>query len=285
MKIAVFRFRSRFNGRMELWFSWRNDLSPASRLFGILAIALGLTIAGPSHAGGKPLPSCWVEFHFSPPVREYVRTHWKRPPLIQILNRYAVVINPKTPDYRFGFTVDKRYAFLFRASCAQSKEAIDHLIRRIKGWTEPIRIKSVIVRPPKPSDIRLTNFFLERPKYWLRDCTVAIGFAPQPPGKARHHDDFFNFLMTFTKSRPDIFASNLWSADYENSRIIIEFWHACERRLEMAQILLDAYGRHYRDAERYKVLHENIDPDEYDNSKSALHVWLDHYFPDGPPKK
>ena len=233
-----------------------------------------------SHAAGKSPASCWVEFQSSPPAEDWGRLGLKLPSF-RNFNRYAVVTNPSVPDYRWGVNAEKHIVVLFRASCENSREAIAALVGKSMARTKAPRITSVIVRSPKPSDLRLTKFYVERPKFWFKDCVVAIGMTRNPQGKWSRPTDFLDVLDDLTINRTDIFAPNSSTVDYVNARIVIAFWHGCDHRREMAQRLLSAYRQRYGHVGRFEVL-EKFNPPEYDRATSGSTAWLDYYFPDGP---
>ena len=240
-------------------------------------------IAVSSYAADKQSPSCWVEFRSSRPYEELARSG-VRFKSAQKFDRYAVLINPSVPDYRYGASVDKNLVFQFMASCEDSREAIAVLV------DEPLKKKlashgiSMIVRPPTPHDLRTATFYMERPKYWLRDCIVAIKYIPSVKEKDQDSWTLPPFLVEFTINRQDVFAPNNAGFDYAHSRIYIDFWRSCDRRVEMAKAFIAAYQEKHDDGRHYRVMKRKFDPYAM-KSRSAGPTWLDHYFPEGPPKK
>jgi hypothetical protein len=268
--------------RHFLKFSWRKRPAPLSRPFRAIVFVFLSVAAIATHANGKPLPSCWVEFRFLPPIVDWGRLGLDFP-LNQDFNRYVVVADPSAPDYRIGMINNKQLVYLFLASCEESKEVIAVLVGDSMKKKTP-KIISMIVRPPKPSDFRLTKFYFERPKFWFKDCVVAVGMARKPGGKLNDQTEFLDMLSEFTVDRTDIFAPNESTADFSNARIIIAFWRACDRRSEMTRQLLSAYHQRHGNVGKYKIL-EKIDPPVLYESMSGSALWLDYYFPEGPPKK
>ena len=257
--------------------------SPAVLISGVLAGALPIIMPVPSQAADDPAAYCWVEFKFSSPIQKLTR-YGVSFPSFENFDRYAVLTNPSVPDYRFGQTDDKTSWYQFLATCEDSKEAIAVLAGDSMKRRWPPKVTSMTVRPSKPGDLPRAKFYLERPKFWLRDCIVAIDIFTTP-----HHDpfisnNFLNYLTKYINNRQEVFAPSSWTADHSNSRVYIEFLRSCDRRVEMARRFLAAYRQNHDDGWRYKVLERKFDPYSMD-SYSSSPAWLDYYFPGGPPKK
>lgn len=259
-------------------------------IYSVLVGVFSTGMSAWSLAAETPPPSCWVEFKFSPSYKELVRHGAKVSP-IENFDRYAVVINPQVPDYRSGFTKRDRMWYQFFATCEDSEEAISVLAGDwIKRKWAP-KIDSMIVRPPTPDDLRQVKGYLERPKYWLKDCIVAIEAMDAPPDEPATYENLpvigenlRKFLRSYSRTQQPVFAPMVWSTNYGNSRLYIQFMRSCDRRIEMARNLVAAYRQNYHDGGKYRVLKRKFDPHSLKRYSMAP-VWLDHYFPKGPPKK
>lgn len=92
-----------------------------------LAFAWAGATAVSTQAAYKSPPSCWVEFP-APDAWKKLAQSGVSIKSVQDFDRYAVLINPSIPDYRYGLTADNHAVFQFMASCENSMEAIDALV-------------------------------------------------------------------------------------------------------------------------------------------------------------
>ena len=229
-----------------------------------------------------PSPACWVEFTTSPSLEVLARSKVTFPSFSNF-DRYAVVTDPSVPDYREGLTVDKRLFFLFLASCERSKKAISVLVGDNLKRKYPPKIATMTIRPPTPDDLRRIDFYSAKPKYWVKECLVAVDIIDPPRKIIPREKDMLSFLWqhsrTAGRSLSVPSAERLY--DHQLPRIYLQFSHSCERRLEFAKQLIVAYKAFYDDGGRYKIL-------EFDEKQGRLagvsggQKWLDYYFPDDP---
>lgn len=258
-------------------------LRPRSPVFlaGLVFVLLsGIPFA--SRGDTVPSPACWVEFRSSPSLEALAGTG-VRFPSFQNFDRYAVVTDPSVPDYRAGLTVDKRGFYLFLASCQRSKKAISVLVGDTLTRKAPPKIASMTVRPPTLDDLRRVDYYRAKPKYWVKECLVAVDIIDPPRKNIPREKDMLSFLWQHSRTAGRSYsvpsAERLY--DHQLPRIYLQFSHSCERRLEFAKQLVAGYKSFYDDGGRYKVLEFNEKQGRL-AGVSGGEQWLDHYFPDDP---
>lgn len=226
---------------------------PTVLIWGVLVGTLPTAMPVPSQAADTPAAFCWVEFKSSSPFHK-LRQYGVSFPSFEHFDRYAVLTNPSVPDYRFGQTDEMTLWYQFLATCEDSKEAIAVLAGDTMKRRWPPKITSMTVRPSKPGDLARAKFYLEKPKFWLRDCIVAIDAVYIPLINPTIGKKFLDYLTKYTNTRQGVFAPSAWTADHGNSRVYIKFFRSCDRRIEMARRFLADYRENYDDGWRYRVL-------------------------------
>lgn len=256
---------------------------PTVLIWGVLVGVVSTAMPVPSRAADTPAAFCWVEFKFSSPIHKLKRYGVSFPSFYNF-DRYAVLTNPSVPDYKFGQTDEKTLWYQFLATCEDSKEAIAILAGDSMKRRGPPKVTSMTARPSNSGDLRRVKYYLEWPKYWQRDCIVAIDTVATQRNHPVIGKKFLDYLREYISLRREDFAPNDWNTNYGHSRLYIKFAHSCDRRVEMAKKFLAAYRQKFDDGHKYQVLEKKIDPNSLKIHTSSP-VWLDHYFPDGPPRK
>lgn len=200
-------------------------------------------------------------------------------------DRYAVVTDPSVPDYRVGIVAGQYLFYLFLESCENSKKAIAALVGNSLERELTPKVSSMTVRPSTPKDLQRREFLTAKPKYWIRDCMVGVEIIHPPRENVPRDKSFLRFFARYNIAYGPTFQSAIGELreDYNNTRYYIQYWHSCDRRIEMANRFLAAYKKFYDDGGRYKVLDRKFEPN-VGGGMVIGPMWLDHYFPDGPPK-
>ena len=260
---------------------WRSALS--NLLAGLtLVFVSGASVSSAPDA--LPPSYCWVEFRFSPPLKVMVQTG-KSISSFKNFDRYAVVTDPSVPDYRVGIVAGQHLFYLFLESCENSRKAIAALVGNSLERELTPKVSSMTVRPSTPKDLQRREYLTAKPKYWIRDCIVGVDIIRPPRENVPRDKSLLRFLARYNIAYGPTFQSAVGELreDYNNTRYYIQYWHSCDRRIEMANRFLAAYKRFYDDGGRYEVLDEKFEAN-VGGGMVIGPMWLDHYFPDGPPK-
>jgi len=260
--------------RQKLWMI-------ASAIACVAALLFVWSLKGDGTTGA----SCRVELEYSLPAKEVAALADKLPNHFEILGRYSVVTNPNSPDYRWGIdVVRERVIYLFLASCEESRESIEVLLSAYKARKSPPFLNVVSARRSRPRDFKRVPLFGGRPKFWRSECVVEVEIVKQPEKKRPQHPNIMDFLVRQVINSYRGLPIGTGSLDTGESRFYIDFWNSCDRRFEMAKSFLARYERVSYDGGEYRVIERGFDPKSR-NSKTTGIMFLDHYFPKGPPVK
>jgi len=130
--------------------------------------------------------------------------------------------------------------------------------RRASGRTMISKKKPMTTAKPGPGNLRGAQFFMEKPKFWRRDCIVGLQV------RSDSSDSFGKFVdFGFRYIKPHINRYALWSLSGGGSSdapSFIQYTHDCDRRLEMTRSWIHAFGQIDGDAAHLRVLEKRFEP-------------------------
>ena len=264
------------------------DLNSRQRLW-VMATAIAcvpaLVFVWSLKGDGVTGESCRVEAKLSLPAKQVAAFGDSLPDPAGSLDRYSVLTNPQSPDYRLGINkANESVVYLFLATCEESKKSIATFRSAYDGRVEPPFLKIISIRRPRPNDYRRAPMIMARPKFWSRECVVEVEIVRQPEKKRPQYPNIMDFLGRQVMELFSGMPIATGSRSPGNSRFYINFWNSCDRRFEMTKSFLARYERMSYDGGEYRVIERDFDPKSR-NSRTTGPMYLDHYYPKGPPVK
>ena len=231
-------------------------------VLGALFFQLVQTHAGNAAAPMGPEQRCLVELRFTPALKELsAKSAALKTVLFALpydtLSDYSLTPGANLPDYRIGLSSQQKVLFLLMQTCNLARKTVAEVEKRYRLLPKSFPF-SVAFAKPGPGNLRGAHFFLEKPKFWRRDCIVGVLNRSDSPDSFGR---FWEFGFQYLKQHMNWYAP--WEYQGGGSRdapYFIQYFHDCDRRLEMTRSLIHAYGQINGAAAHLHVLEKRFEP-------------------------